>query len=1105
MLNSAKPGLLALLVIQFVIPFASLTADDPPEVARIAQTALAAQDADDFEIAVGQWEQIISEYPNADSIGIALYYAGYCHVQLHNHAKAADRLTRAIPKLDPKDDNTIAQSYLYLGFSQAKLGRELASENPTESKQWLTTSTQTFVTLLNRNANFEDADQALFFQGDAFEALGRLDDAAESYAKMLKYNKPVFKLDGLFALGFIRSQQGKYVDAYELFTQFENEGADHASINEVRFRLGETLVELAKAAENRNDTQQISGLLAKATEKFETVYQSKDARWADDARFEQANTLNRLGKFAESAAAYVSVVQIPNSDLADLARVYSGRDYLKAGNRNAALQLLEKATAVPTKYSAEAAHWLSQLHLRSSQNEQAYIVAKEWAAKTEDTAIKVPLLLDQADAAYASKTRRPESRDLYLAITDSFPQHRLAATALYNASFAAMETGKFKDAAILTGRFRKSYGQSKYLPDVLEVEADSFLLGNQPDQAAATLDDLIVQFEGHPKKPIWQLRKGLALYLQKKYQPAIELLTPVVETLDETEKKAEALHWIGSSFYQLGNSTKSIENLQSSFATNKNWRRSDETLLTLSRAFYLAKQPEQAKQVTARMVQSFPDSPLVGEASFRLGEFEYDAKNYQTAIENYIKVLEKFEKSDYAPHAMNGIGWSQIQLNEFTRAAETFTQLQQSFPNHSLAKDVLVGRASAYRQGRQFEKAIADATAYLNSEGPKTKRQEALNELGLSEVAIKDWPAAIKTFDQLLAAEPNSKVADRYHYELAWAHSEMAKTSKSEQDEDATLKHLESKLQHFVSIAEKLPESLFAPESNFHIGQASYKSEDFAAAAKYYQRCIDKCKKPDIKEKAIYRLAWSHYRQREFQNALVSFRQQIQEFPKGEFHADAMFMISESLYENNQHKEALEHYRVAKPVIETSKSVSSSNKLLTTYLHGAQSANLAGEHETAIEFANDLLKLDVGVNTKQDAQMEIGDAYRALKQFDKAVTAYSQASRHPEMTGARSMCMVGEIYFDQKKFTEAINKFKLVWYGYGGDVSTDKVKTWQALAMFEAARCNLVLASVAQNDKSLQQKHLNEAAKQFETLLTKFPNDKMAPEAKKQLASLKQN
>ena len=1083
----ALSGLLVLGFIQASCFCPHAVANDPDEVGRIAQTAASAQNAGDYEIAAGQWERIVKDHPDSSQIGVALYQAGFCYVKTANYAKAADRLKQSISKLDPEKTVSIAQAYLFLGYSQGKLGRELSGENTEEANKWLTTATETFASLLKRFPKFDDADQALFFQGDAYEALGRWNDAADSYSKMLNMDSPEFKLDGLFALGFIRNKQGQYDEAVRLFTAFENEGQQHPSYNEVRFRSALAMTELAKAAENRDDRDSANSLLAKAASKFENVYQSRDADWADQARFEQASCLSRLGRFTESAPVFESVVQIEGTSLADQARVYAGRDYMRSGNGKTALQLLEKSVAVESEFSPLGAHWLAQFYLKSDQPDKAYVTASDWVGKTSDPNVQLPLMLDKADAAYASDDRKEESQDLYLQIVAKFPNHRLAPASLYNAAYAAMETKKYADALALTKKFRKDFSQSDYLIDVLEVETDSYLLSNEPALAEKSANSLIDSFSNHPKVNLWKLNSGVAMYLQKKYQETVDRLSPIASQLEPKNKKAEAMHWIGSAYHKLGDPKKAIENLNASVQASKSWRFADETLLRLSQAFFADKQPEQARKITQQLVDAFPESKLLAEANYRLAEFDYESGNYDSALTGYAMVVNKYGDSQFAPYALYGIGWSYLQNKEYKFAAGAFGKLADGFPDHALAVQMLIGRASANRQQGKVDQAIMDIEAFLASDPADAKREEALYELGLAQIAKRNWPKVAETFEDLLRMAPNSELADRFHYELAWA-------NKSIKNDTVALKQ-------FATIADRFPESPLAAESNFHVGQNAYKQEDYPLAAKHFELAAEKSADASIKEKALYKLAWSHYKRKDFNKSHTVFQQQLEEFPQGKLNADAMFMVSESLYESNKFGEALERYRVAKPVIETSKTVSPNFKILT-YLHGAQSANQAKEYRQAIEFAQSLLAEGIDKNIQQDAQMEIGDAYRALNDPEKATEAYTEASSHPGKTGARSMCMIGEILFDQKHFDEAINKFKLVRYGYGGNQASQDVKKWQAFACYEAGRCNMIQISLPNNTNAEKKKFVEESKKHFQYLVDNFPNDKLAPEANSQLRKL---
>ncbi|MEM9409922.1 MAG: tetratricopeptide repeat protein [Planctomycetota bacterium] len=1084
------------LVFAFSLANVSIShAQDDAAVDQIARTAMSAQDSGDFAFAATQWESIIDRHPTSPQIGIAFYQAGFCYLQTEEYAKAADRLENAIAKLDPKKNISIAQAYLFLGFSQGKLGRQLANENPDESNQWLTSATTNLARLIERFPDFQDNDQALFFQADAFEALERWDDAAAAYQTMLENENAEFKQEGLFALASIRRIQGQYEQALKLYERFESEGTDQALTNEARFFAADSIRQLSKSAENLGESEKRNRLLIDAAKRFETVYQSGDTEWADDARFEQATCQLMLGNFAESAKLFESVARIPNSQFADQALVYAGRDYFRAQQGNASVTLLEKALSTSSPFAPEAAHWLVQLYLKSNQNQKAYDLAAQWIPKANKPAIKAPLLVGQADAAYALGGKENESKSLYLTVVRDFPSHSLAPSALYNAAYNAMELGQVEESIQLSKQFQNSYGTSDYLPDILEVAADSYLIANQPAKAEKRLVQLTNQFASHPKSMAWKLRTGLTLYLQEKYADTISKLEPLVSELADDSKKAEALHWIGSSQFMLGQS-EAVNTLKESARASSTWRRADETLLTLARALSRSGKFEDAKAINKLIIAKYTDSPLVPEANYRIAEIEYSKENYSAAIQFYVAAVDANESSEFAAYAMNGLAWSHLQMGKLDVAIGAFDQLAAAFPDHNLATEMLIGRASAKRQKGNFDGSVSDIETFLTKESSEAKKVDALYELGLAQVGKKDWPKAIKTFENLISIAPDAPLADRFHYELAWA-------QKSNQNANAAI-------QNFEAIASQFPTSDLAGEANFHLAQIAYKNKDYDTAIEKFKAAIANCNNPEIadrkdirevKEKALYKLAWSHYENKNFNQALTGFQQQLDQFPQGLLHAEAMFMVSESLYETNQFDKALQRYRVAKPIIETSTKVSPSYKYFT-YLHGAQSANLAKDYQTAIEFAESLLDSDAPKNIKQEAQMELGDAYRSLKDPAKAIEAYEQASTHPGKTGARSMCMVGEILFDNKNFAEAINRFKIVLYGYGGLESSAEVKPWQAFAAYEAGRCNLVQISKTGLSTNEKRNLIEASKKHFKFLVNKFPNNDLVPEAERQLKQL---
>ena len=1066
----------------------SVALADETDANKIAQAAARAQNAGEIEIALVQWEKLIAQHTNYSQIGLAHYQAGYCKYQLKQFSKAIEHLESAIKKTPADQKVSLAQSYLFLGDAESKLGKQLRDSDPQAAKQLLTTATQTFATMLRKYPEFQDADQAWYFQGEAFEALQRFDDAANSYSNVIKAKESEFKLDAQYGLGYINEKQGKYESAHKLYNEFESAGQRHSSYNEVRFRNGEVLMELSDAALQRGEKNTQLELLQIAAQKFSSVYDARDPKWSDRARFQQANATQLMGQFGKSAELYDSVVQISGSKLIDQARVYAGRDYYRAGKFEIAAQTLEKAVSVPSPFSATAARWLADLYLDSDQAERAYSFADRWIEKARDSKDLVPLMISKAAAAYALEDRQGEASLLYLDVFKKHPDHSLAPMALYNAAFTELKRLRYDDALEFADQFKSKFPQSEYLPDVLEVEGDSYFLSDKAQAAEKTFKGLISQFPNNDKANRWKLRTGQILFEQNEFEQTINWLTPLTQQLRDQQQLAEALHWIGSSQFKLGKNPEAIANLQNSMRNSKSWRRADETMMTLSQVLYADKQFDESKRLTVELNQQFPKSGLVAKAKYRLAEIEYKAENYAEALRHYVALATNHGDSEYAPYAKYGIGWSQIQLGQHADSAAAFTDLIESHPQHELATQALIGRASSLRQDGKPTLAINDLDRFLATNPVAEKEENALYEKGLSQIALKKWSDVVSSFSELVALAPKSSLADRYHYELAWALRET---------DDRT-----SALKHFQTIARQWPKSSLAPESYFHVAQAAYGAGQYDEAIAGFESCMKGCTQGSkIHEKAIYKLAWAYYKKKDYENALASFRKQIELFPQGSpLHADGVFMVSEALYESNKFSDALQQYRVAKPIIETSTTVSPNYRILT-FLHGAQSANKSGEHREAISFAQSLVDLDVDKNVKRDAYMEMGDARRALKEYDDAIKSYEMAARHPGVTGARSMCMIGEIKFDQKKFKEAVNRFKLVLYDYGGTESIETVKPWQAFAAYEAGRCHFVQISSAE-EVGMKKFHVEQAKKHFEYLTENYSSDKLASKAKSHLQDL---
>ena len=1086
---------------------------------RIAETAKLAQNNQSYDFAIKEWDKILTEHPDSKLVPQANYHAGVCSIQLGQYEKAIGYFQAASPELDaelglrPKAD-------LFLGFAQLSHGKALKrnegrnegrnEEQQQRATELLTTATQTFASLQASDPKFEEIDQAWFFQGGAYEELGRDEDAVKSYQKMLTYPKQSFKYEGLLALGDVETRLGRYSTALEHYNAFraaaQSDGG-HPMLQDVDLEAGRTLIRMAVADEKSGDMETASQRLSQAIEILAPLSAKDSASQPTDeekliieeARFQHAFCESRLGRHEKSAALYETIAGNPNSRRATQSLVNAGRNYINAGQIDKATVVLEKSLATDSKYSANAAHWLAEeIYLKSepAQAQKAYDLATSWIGKLtdgsskSDTSALVPLKMDQANAIYAIPERRQESIPLYQAIVDQHADHALAPQSLYNAAFASLEQGDYKTAIIQSAAFEKSYSESDYLSDTLEIKADALMLDQRPELAIKIFDELTEKFAGDQKVPRWKLGAARSLYIQKKYQPTIDRLKPLVDstgaTTLNTEMKAEALHWIGSSQFKLKDFENATDTLATCAQLTDKWRRADETLLTLCQSQMANKQIEVGKQTASTMISKFPNSPLLSDLYYHLGRQAYQARDFDEAIENFDQINQNYADSRFAPYALYDAAWSQMELKKFDESEKLFAQLMKKFPDHELAIKSKVGRGASLRKTGDTEASITELKEFLAKGNPTGQtRANALFEIGLNQVELKKWDDSIDTFKQLISEFPDSPKLDRFYYELAWAYN-----SKSEKEKG---------LEYFTKLTTEKPDSPLAGESNFHVGTWAYDAGKFDDAVKSYTACLSSKAEDHVREKAAYKLAWAHYKQDQFQPALDAFTSQTESFPNGDLYSDGLFMVAESQFRLKNHQAALAGYQKAQPIIEASKTIEPKIKWLTM-LHGSQSANQAKQYDTAIELASGMEATDADITFKQDANLELGVAHAAMSRPEQAMENYRKAAKNLGRTGARARCMIGDMHFANKKFQDAENEFKLVYFGFGGPQAAEDVKPWQAYAVYEAARCSFVQVETAPAE--LKQKLITESIRQFEYLVKNYPDDKLVPEAKRQLETL---
>lgn len=1081
-------------------------AQDESAAMKIAQTASAAQNGDDFEFAAEQWETLIKEYPTSKLIGKAHYNAGVCYLKLEQPTQAIPQFQASLEKLNDAETTKKPLAMLYLGFTQFQAGQNLASESKSKkSNQLFGEAVKTFTELLKENPQFKNADQAFFFKGNALEALGDLKKALASYAKILQLPEPAFKLESLFAIADLHDQLQQYDQASVFFQKAAKVATelDSPLLIEIQSKTASNLIKLALQDSGQKKPQAATENLKQAESILESIV-SRDISNSDitsdtimnEAKFELAVCSRELKNYQRAAVLFEEISNISKSPLAKEALANAGRNYIDSKQPQKAIPLLERAIEVDTINGTLAAHWLAGIYLKSDEPSKAFAIAKKQINNVKNSKEKpigwINLLMDQADAAFAIPDKRKSSIGLFDNIATSYQTSDLAPLAMHSSAFTSLDIGDFVTAIKTVNTFESTYPTNDLLSDTVEIKAEAQLLNNQPGEAKKTYDQLISQFQGNANAIRWNIRSAVADYISQNYSEAISKLQSIqLSGKIDASQFSEIEFWIGSSQFKLGQFSNAEKSLANSFAKNNQWKRTAETLLTLCRSQLAQKKDEDASTTAEVFLKNHSSSPLATELHYRLGESDYEQEKYKSALEHFKRINSLEPLTKFTPFSLYNAAYCQLQIEQNQAAEKTFTKLISQFPDSDLANLARTGRASAQRKLGNPKAAIEDLNEFLASEPESDRREIALYDLGLAHIDTQQWNAVTKTFQVLVDEFNSSKQMDRYLYELAWGLRSSDKETLA--------------MNNFRTLASKFPTSSLAPESNFHIGSEFYNQKNYGDAIAAYQLCLESKTENEILEKAAYKLAWSYYKQSQFREAEDQFSNQVKRFPEGDLVADGLFMKAESLFRLKDYEAALEAYQLALPEVTNSTMTEAKVKWLAR-VHAAQSANQIKKYEESIALLEPLENIDpntspAGMPMREDAMLELGMAYSGLRNPKKALDYLNLAAKNEGKTGARAMCMIGDSLFGNKQFADAIKEFKKVYYGFNGLEAEPDVRPWQAYAIYEAARCSFVQIK---NAPQTQKPALTAAAiKQFEYLLKNYSDDKLAPEARRQLEQLK--
>ncbi len=967
----------------------------------------------------------------------------------------------------------------------------------------------------------------------------RYELAAKEYERFLKDAKPsgADAAEARFGLANARLFQGEYARAGREFDAFLKESPDHPNAATAWYRVGETAYMLGDLAAARHAfdkyttsypdhkhmdtalpylgdvclkagdlpaarrafeqslqrdpsgrlsdralfglgrTLALQGETDEALKTFERLAEKGNKDWADRAFFQIGQVHAGARQDEKAAEAFATVERIaPQSPLVAEARLNRAEALIKLNRRAEADPILRTLAAEgPQNLAAQASFALGTSELEGGDAKGALADLDPASERFAKTPMAAALSFRAAEAAEALN-RPDEARARFLRAAEADPKDPWADDALARAARLALASRDHAAASTLAATFAERYPKSPLLADVRLVSARSALASGKPKEAIATLTSSLAD-----DKPSAATAESLTYYLGLAYradgQPSKEI--EVLDSLAKTPSAryaANAQFLVGRGKIEAKQYAEAVGPLEKYLEARPDGDVAPFALMYLVKAHLELNEVEAASKALGQLAAKFPKSEALAPGRVLLGESALSAKDFDRAASQFQLASAESTDPALASRARLGLGWSLLDGGKPAEAASAFAAYLAAAPaDDPLAPEAALAQARALDAAKQPDEALA-AYQVVTGKFPKSTsaplasiaRARLLVSLKRPGDAADAYARFFKDHPDDKASDPAAPSADALLAEWGWALIDADKPTEAD-----TV---------FRRLLDSFPESTHAAYARFNLAETANQSRDHAEVIRLLAPIVAEGSKasPRLLQSALYRLARTQAETADWAGASKTLDRLTTDFPDGPFRREARFLRAEVALESGD--PATSETLLSALASEPAEPNDPPGFALALRRRRVQALLALKRWKDVVETAEAIKAEAPDDPRNSEVDYARGRALQQLARFDDARAAYQGVvdARKGGDLAARAQLMIGETYFHQKDYHEAIRQFLKV------DILHD-APSWQAAALLESGKAY----------EQLDQ--WSDAVETYERLRAKFPNDPASADAQGRL------
>ncbi|MBD3288756.1 tetratricopeptide repeat protein [candidate division KSB1 bacterium] len=443
---------------------------------------------------------------------------------------------------------------------------------------------------------------------------------------------------------------------------------------------------------------------------------------------------------------------------------------------------------------------------------------------------------------------------------------------------------------------------------------------------------------------------------------------------------------------------------------------------------------QKAKDYFQKLVYECPQSPKISEAHFRLGEFYFNEREFNQAIDHYKELLDNWD-DPFFNMALYKLGWAYFNINDYSNSVSTYIYLISDIKLLEELDTELLGKTKADVKNEAIEYIAHSLTEYGGPELAKSiLKSKIIQEYAISilekmgEIYKKRnyYEEAIDTYNVVLELYPFYPYAPNIQKQIIECYEKDMKEEKVFEEKEEFVEKYGPDSKWMAQYPDgkirnealtQVQEKLFSL-GTYYQSKAQEKNRDreYRIAIDKYNEYLRRFKSSPISYKVNYYLAECYYEIEDFDHAADEYFQVMRAYGENEFQEVAAY------------NRIISNYNILKSNPEADS--------LTFYLEGflgdktALPQPIKVGHEAQanlIKSCNDYFLLFPNNEKIVEVLMKYGEVLYDLNKWDLAVRVYAHIGNdenyknHPFY--GKALNMLAQCLFKLKRYDEAE-----VWY-----------------------------------------------------------------------------